>query len=331
MYRNVKRQRHTYICIHAVPLNTDRPSGHTVQKIHRPHWAIFGLPAHSRGRRDTCKNEQKPCILQRSLTPRSITSDTVIRPVKLPKILDLGSLPEIDWRYNVKDQIVLPYVGVSVALLAALVIPVQRAHVHVDSALAHTLDVEAANILGVVENIVRREDLLHTFALADVREHVAEHTRLAASHEVREKVHTSTLTAAVILLVGHIYSVLLVRRREPILGKARGGWGRYYDHQVPRLRAIIFRALTEIRTRVRRVDIPPASAVVEFGRRLARYLHVRYLHRGCAHTVDLPQVRYGIGYITMSLGRMNTAVGEYHRGRYVADDLLNERRGGKYA
>ena len=187
MYRNVKRQRHTCICIHAVPLNTDRPSGHTIQKIHRPHWAIFGLLAHSRGRRDTCKNEQKPCILQRSLTPRSITSDTVIRPVKLPKILDLGSLPEIDWRYNVKDQIVLPYVGVSVALLAALVIPIQRAQVHVDGALAHTLDVEAANIPGEVENIVRREDLLHTFALADVREHVAEHTRLAASLEVWKK------------------------------------------------------------------------------------------------------------------------------------------------
>ena len=97
--------------------------------------------------------------------PRSITTDTVIGPVIRPKLLDGRGLPEIHWRYDVEDEVVTPYVAVFHTLRSRLVIPVQWAKIHIDEALGHTADVEAADKPVVVGDTVSLQYLFHTSAL----------------------------------------------------------------------------------------------------------------------------------------------------------------------
>ena len=52
-------------------------------------------------------------IPRHSLAPRGVAANVMIGPFILPKILALATFPEVNWRYLVEDQIMLPQVWIA--------------------------------------------------------------------------------------------------------------------------------------------------------------------------------------------------------------------------
>ena len=110
---------------------------------HKPHWANFGLRAynaHSHVIRENSTNDHRAyqrsnsdgkyptaalghpvelgAIPRHSLDPRGVAANVMIGPFIHPKILALATFPEVDWRYLVEDQIMLPQVWILHTLLS---------------------------------------------------------------------------------------------------------------------------------------------------------------------------------------------------------------------
>ena len=163
-------------------------------------------------------------MLDCSLAPRRITTDTMIGPIIRPNILDDRTFPEICCRYLVEDKVVFPLVRILQTQRSRLVIPVQRTKLLIHEALRHTMDVIAADEPVVVKDTSGLPYIFHTSALVHVRdvEQITKHTGLwVASHERRHWRHTSTVFSGMILFPGRMHRILVERHAVLILGDSR--------------------------------------------------------------------------------------------------------------
>ena len=152
------------------------------------------------------------------LHPRSIDADTMLGPYVLTEMRDVITLPEVCRRYLVEDEEMLEHVGISVILLAGLVIPVQRAIPRVHQARLLLVNVVTADKTVEVVDTSSNEDVLHTIVDLNLLEYVAEFARMwVAFCELGIKVHTATEFTGMVGSVTLIHREFIKRPGVPIL------------------------------------------------------------------------------------------------------------------
>ena len=152
------------------------------------------------------------------LHPRSIDADTMLGPYVLTEMRDVIALPEVCRRYLVEYEKVLEHVGIGLILLAGLVIPVQRAIPRVHHGRLLLVNVVAADKTVEIVDTSSNEDVLHTVVDLNLREYVAEFTRMwVAGREPGIKVHTATEFTGMVGSVTLIHREFIKRPGVPIL------------------------------------------------------------------------------------------------------------------